>query len=310
METALVLGAGQIGTFVARELADAGAAVVVADSRPARRFFARFGPSGTEVARIDVLDRAAVRRVVRAKRVDVVVFAAGLGASASATDPQAAWLVNVRGPELAADAAMAGGATRFVLVSSFAVYGRPLRGPVTETTPLAPSSAYGRCKVAGEEAVLSAAWRGLDVRVVRPCGVYGPNRPGFGSRSTRLVDTVLAAGLAGRGGTLTTVRADRDEYLYVKDLARALSLVSLRRATVRDVAFNVGTGSITGPGSLRRALETVLPSCGVAVVPAESLAEGPRFPLDVTRVRQVFGFAPRYDLARGLGDYLATMALA
>jgi UDP-glucose 4-epimerase len=309
MATVLVLGAGQIGTFTAHELAAAGASVVVADARPAPRFFARFGPPATELARVDALDRAAVRRLVRRHRVDIVVFAAGLDAAASAVNPEAAWRVHSGGADAAAEAAVTGGATRFVLVSSFAVYGDPAIGPIPETAPLAPRSVYGHSKVAAEQVVRKASTRGLDVRIARPCGVYGPNRPGFGSRATRVIDGVLAAALARREGVLTTVRVATDEYLYVRDVARALSLIALDGGS-SEAVFNLGAGMLTKPRALRTAVESVLPASGGVVESAKAGDAGVGFPLDIARARNVLGFRPRYNLELGLADYLATTGLA
>lgn len=310
MQTALVLGAGQIGTFAARRLAEDGATVVAADVLPAPRFFARFGPPDAELAAVDVCDAPGIIGLIRRCRVDVVVLTAALSAAACRQDPARAWLVNGHAPEVVADAALAAGASRLVFVSSFAVYGQPAVGPICETARLAPRSVYGRSKAAAEAALARVARRGLDVRIVRPCAVYGPSRPGFGSQSTRLIDRLLLAALDDDQLSLTPARAGTDEYIYVKDLARALSLVALEERASPQASFNIGSGSITDLDSLCRAVEAALPGCRVAIEPPEPEAHAPRFPLDVSRIRGALGFQPRYDLARGMRDYLDTVMVA
>jgi UDP-glucose 4-epimerase len=63
---------------------------------------------------------------------------------------------------------------KFVLVSSLAAVGplNTLSGIITENTPPAPVTAYGRSKLLAEEKLKSLA--DLDYTILRPTGVYGP----------------------------------------------------------------------------------------------------------------------------------------
>ncbi|MDA0167660.1 NAD(P)-dependent oxidoreductase [Solirubrobacter taibaiensis] len=302
MSAALVLGAGQVGTFTARRLVDDGAAVVAADAVPPCGFFARFGPPEVELAAVDVLDHEGVVALVRRTRADVVVLAAGIDAESCRRDPVTGWSVNARGAEVVGDAALVGGASRLVLVSSFAVYAPALSGPIPETAPTAPRTVYGRSKAAAETAVRRLGDQGLDVRIVRPCAVYGPGRPGFGSRSTRLVDRLLLAAL-GTGGACDI---EDEEYMYVKDLARALSLVALDTHLPRQVTFNVGAGAVTDAHALLQAVERL--AQGQRIETRPPLGGARRFPLDVSRIRRRLAFQPQFDIAAGLKDYLETVA--
>jgi UDP-glucose 4-epimerase len=309
MGAVLVLGAGQVGTFAARRLAEDGADVVAADVLPAAGFFARFGPLEAELAVADLLDPVVITALIRRHRVAVVVVAAGLDAESCRRDPATAWRVNARGPALAAAAALAGGASRLVLVSSFAVYGRSACGPIAETAPLAARSVYGRSKAAAEAAVLKLARSRLDVRIVRPCSVYGPSRPGFGSQATRVLDQVLLAVMGGQTAPSPAMFVAEEEYIYVKDLARALSLVALGSRLPRYIVFNVGAGATTDADSLRKAIERALPGRRIPLAPPASPADGRRFPLDVSRVREALAFEPSFDLAHGLSDYLGMVTV-
>lgn len=86
--------------------------------------------------------------------------------------------VNARGTRHLTEAAAAAGASRFVLVSSQAAGGpsQPDR-PRTESDPDSPTNAYGRSKLAAEEALRTAAGD-MPWTVVRPCTVYGPRDRG------------------------------------------------------------------------------------------------------------------------------------
>lgn len=85
---------------------------------------------------------------------------------------------------------VAAGVRRFVLVSTIGVHGEsPDRDrAITEESPYEPANAYARSKLAGEQAVLEIAKHSpMEVTIIRPPLVYGPNAPGNFGRLVRLV---------------------------------------------------------------------------------------------------------------------------
>ena len=91
--------------------------------------------------------------------------------------------VNAYGTRNLLAAAVAGGARRFVLISSDAVGG--IRAPgsplMTEADPPTPHGRYGRSKVAAEDWMRRVASR-IETVVLRPFWFHGPHQP---SRQTR-----------------------------------------------------------------------------------------------------------------------------
>jgi nucleoside-diphosphate-sugar epimerase len=88
--------------------------------------------------------------------------------------------VNVQGTRHALEAALAGGASRFVQLSSVTVFGNDFPDGVTEEHPVRLLGVpYVDTKIAGEQVVLQEHAGGrLAVTVVRPGDVYGPgSRP-------------------------------------------------------------------------------------------------------------------------------------
>ncbi|MFC4069652.1 NAD-dependent epimerase/dehydratase family protein [Actinoplanes subglobosus] len=110
---------------------------------------------------------------------DVVIHTAAVVSNAVGLDGQ--WTVNVAGTRKVLDAAIAGGVTRFVQLSSiraFSDVGFP--DGVTEDHPVRPDgNPYVDTKIAGEQVVLQAHAEGrIAATVIRPGDVYGPaSRP-------------------------------------------------------------------------------------------------------------------------------------
>ncbi|MEE9161328.1 MAG: NAD(P)-dependent oxidoreductase, partial [Candidatus Neomarinimicrobiota bacterium] len=87
--------------------------------------------------------------------------------------------VNRRGTEALVKVTAPSVATvrRFVMVSSLAAAGPAKMGqPLTESSPPAPVSWYGKTKLAGEQALKGAPFPWT---VLRPCMVYGPHDRGL-----------------------------------------------------------------------------------------------------------------------------------
>ena len=130
---------------------------------------------------LDVLDAAACRTAVAGH--DVVVNCAGHTAvDAAETEEPAAFAVNAVGAANLARAAEAEGAA-LVQVSTDYVFSGEANEPYAADAAVAPRSAYGRTKAAGEWAVraeCSRAW------VVRTAWLYGAAGPSFPATMRRL----------------------------------------------------------------------------------------------------------------------------
>jgi UDP-glucose 4-epimerase len=107
---------------------------------------------------------------------DVVIHAAGLAHQDEALGDAPYRVINTEAT-LALGAAARDAGARFVFVSSIrAQVGPSCPDVIDETTPPAPVDAYGRSKLAAEQAL--AAMAGLDAISVRPVLVHGPGAKG------------------------------------------------------------------------------------------------------------------------------------
>ncbi len=140
-----------LGTDVVHALTDAGHEVSAVGSRD-----------------LDVRDAEACRAAVRGFEV-VVNCAAWTAVDDAETDEAGAFAINATGPANLARACAAAGA-RLVTVSTDYVFDGQATTPYAEDAPIAPRSAYGRTKAAGEWGARSEH---DDVLVLRTAWLYG-----------------------------------------------------------------------------------------------------------------------------------------
>jgi dTDP-4-dehydrorhamnose reductase len=146
---------------------------------------------GTDLPELDVTDAAAVARFVEEAAPDVVVnCAAYTDVDACEQDPELAMRVN---GEAAGNVARCG--ARVVHLSTDYVFPGDARRPYVESDEPSPRTAYGRSKLAGEDAVREAS---DDHAIVRTAWLFGEGGKNF-------VDTILRLG------------AERDELSVVFD---------------------------------------------------------------------------------------------
>ncbi len=167
----LVTGAsGFLGSHVAEQAALNGFQVRALVRATSNRQFLETLPS-IEFALGAVEDVPSLERAVEG--VDAVVHAAGIVKARRLVDFDQ---VNVQGTRniVAAAVRRASKLRRFVQVSSLAAVGPSPDGrPIVDGTEPKPVSRYGRSKLEGEYAVLSASDR-MPVTVIRPPLIYGP----------------------------------------------------------------------------------------------------------------------------------------
>jgi nucleoside-diphosphate-sugar epimerase len=163
-------------------------------------------------------------------------------------------------------------------------------------TPLESTTLYGRCKHVAQQ-LTAALMSGSDLSSAwgRVFFLYGPYE-----NPTRLVPSVIRALLAGTPARTSHGRQVRD-YLHAADVASAL--VRLLESSVTG-PVNIGSGE---PVTLREIVLRVGALVGRpdlielgAIPPAPT--DAPVVVADMTHARERLGWAPAFDLERGLTD--------
>lgn len=196
---------------------------------------------GLTRAELDVTDEAAVSAAVAAADV-VVNTAAWTDVDGAEQAEEAATRVNGTGPAVLAAACRDAGA-RLVHVSTDYVFDGRATSPYTEDAPMAPRSAYGRSKAAGERAV-----RDLlpdTAYVVRTAWLYGRHGGSFPRTMIRL---------AGERDTLDVVDDQRGQPTWTRDLAE--QVVALVEADAPAGTYHgTSSGETTWCGFARAVFE-------------------------------------------------------
>jgi dTDP-4-dehydrorhamnose reductase len=181
---------------------------------------------------LDITDREALTASVSRARPDAVInCAAYTNVDLAESSIEAACAVNGEGAGNVARAAGAAGAWT-IHVSSDYVFDGTKREPYLESDPVAPASAYGRSKLAGERAVALAAPDSHTI--VRSSWLFGAGGPCFPATIRRL---------AAERDELSVVDDQRGCPTFTGHLAQALLSLAQRRPL--GVLHAAGSGDCT-----------------------------------------------------------------
>jgi len=176
----------------------------------------------------DIRDTAAV--AAACEGMDIVVHAA---AALPLYSPEDIFSTDVQGTRNMLAASKAAGVSRFVMISSTAVYGIPDHHPLFETDKMIGVGPYGEAKIAAEAVCLEYRNAGMCVPIIRPKSFVGPERLGVFALFYDWARTGHGFPMIGSGD-------NRYQLLDVEDLCDAIDLCcTLDAETVNDT-FNIG----------------------------------------------------------------------
>jgi UDP-glucose-4-epimerase GalE len=246
----VVGGAGYIGSHAAQVLRRRGYDVIIYDNLSTGH---KDLADGFELIVGDIADSAKLAKILN--RCDAVMhFAASAYVGISVKDPRRYFQNNVINALTLLNAVMESRVRRFIFSSTCAVYGNPVKVPITEDNPRQPVNPYGATKLAFENALESYS-RAYELRYVsfRYFNAAGADESGCIGEShdpeTHLIPLIFEA-IQGKRAALDIFGDDYPtpdgtcvrDYIHVTDLAEAhvLGLEYLSNST--SGAMNLGTG--------------------------------------------------------------------
>ena len=304
-------GAGYIGSATAEALLQTGHFVTIYDSLVSGYRLAV--PQGAHLIEADLADMDSLTRALGSRRYDAVMhFAASIEAGESMRDPGWFYRNNLVNSLNLMEAARQKGVPRFVLSSTAAVYVSS-DAPLTEASPLGPTSVYGHTKLVVEQALewyrLIHGLHYAALRYFNACGAL-PGRGEAHQPESHLIPLVLKVAL-GQGQAAQIFGTDYPtpdgtcirDYIHIGDLVSA-HLLALQALEEKDrLIYNLGNGN---GYSVREVIETARRVTGHPIPVVESPrrpGDPPRLVASSEKIRRELGWNPQKpDLETILGS--------
>lgn len=321
--TTLITGCGAVGSHVAARLQQMGERLVIYDLNPRLDFLSTIFDVANETVVVgDVNDLNLLQRTITDEYVERVVHLAGFLTRDLRDRPYAGVTLNILGTGSVLEAARRTGVGRVVFASTRGV-NQIARPPETGTSldedftmrvlSDRPKTMYELSKLTGE--LLGLFYHdahGVDFAALRLGGGFGPT-PGMPSGLTGGVlrplvyDAALGKDVVITDPSLTY--AGRHEFIYFKDDAEAIALACFKPTLVKRV-YNVRMETTYTYDEVVSIVRRVFPEVSVEIRTSSSGSMTPGRPprddfADTTAAREELGWAPTYDLERGIREWAA-----
>ena len=285
----LVTGAaGFLAAHVIEAFKQAGHEVTPTDIRDDERF--------PDLVVGDLADRESALSMTHG--IDYVCHLGGVGDVYLALEsPEIAASGNVVGTATLASAALENGVSRFVMASTWEVYGEPQSQPINETHPCNPDHPYGITKLAAERmAIAYDQLKGLPSVALRLGTAYGS-----GMRPNSVFSIFIDRARQGQVLTVQGSGSQSRQFTHATDIARAFLLAS--ESDVRGDVFNIISDESI---SIRDLAERVAREIPTEIIQAPA-REGDVASaiVDSSKAKQLLGWEAKIDFQAGLRELIA-----
>ncbi len=302
-------GMGFIGMHTTRRFLDQGEPMVVTHYRVRRTpdFIVDELGKRLAVETIDVTSPHDIAEVVRKHQATGIVHLAVPGLVG--LTPGEEYRVNMQGLLNVLEAGRMFGVRRVTIASSITVYAGLPRGPFEESATLpmeSRNSTEGYKKAWEILALLYGAQAGLDVQVLRLGGIYGPLYHSMANLASRLCHAAVRSRpldlAGGRGGV--PFEDDDNDWCYVKDCAEGIRLAFAAENPLHPI-YNIGGGVGASNRELGDAVRAVAPQFEAVLQPGRNPRARQSNFMELSRANAEIGYAPEYDVRRGIADYVS-----
>ena len=248
----------------------------------------------------DVRDANYMREIT--KGVDMIFHLAALIAIPySYIAPDSYIGTNIKGTLNVCQAARDNGVSKTIITSTSEVYGTARYVPIDEKHPKQPQSPYSATKI-GADAIAKSFYNAfeLPVTIARPFNTYGPRQS-----ARAIIPTIITQIASGKKeiklGDLTPTR----DFNYVKDTCSGfVALAKCDKTNGEEI--NIGSNYEISMKDTLNLIKEIMSSDVEFVTDEQRLrpknSEVNRLWCDNTKIKELTGFSPEYDIRRGLEE--------
>lgn len=298
-------GAGFIGSYVCRRLLEEGEEVIVFDKfRQAEIELLKKVRMPDIYDKIkfvsgDITDFPFVFETLKENGVRKIIHTAAITFIPTAIKkPSLTFNVNTVGSFNLLEASRVLDIEKFVYISTASSYGDFQYTPADENHPLNPKDIYGASKAAADRIAASYySTYGMPTVIIRTSSVYGP-----GDLEKRVVKNFIENALQGIPLELQGGGIQRRDFSYVADVALGMVL-ALNSQKANGEVFNITGGTDFSIKDLASIIKKFIPGSTIKEVGSRAVDVN-RGQLDISKAKRVLGYSPKYDLEKGVKEYI------
>ena len=302
-------GAGYIGSTLVEKLLQEGHDVTSVDNNSRGSYTHLAGLKGTSNFKMFVADICNINqleKIMKSREIDVIVHAAAIpGLERCRKKPKDAVLTNIYGTLNVLEIGRKYDVDRVILTSSAAVYGIPVKTPVSEDHPLNPRNLYGATKLSAE--ILMKVYYqtyGLSTVILRFGNVYGV---GLYTYWETVIPRFVMQALSSQPLTIYGNGEQSRDFIHVYDITKAIILsLNASKARVDGEIFNVGTGKPTKINYLANLVSEIVENITgkqvrkVHLPPRKGEPDIPDFCLSPIKIQERLKFCTTWRLNDGI----------
>ena len=291
-------GAGFIGSHLAEELLRRGQRVRIVDSLITGKRRNLAAVNGAEFLEGDLADLAVARRAVDG--MEYVLHQAAIpSVPRSVKDPVTSNRANVDASLNVLVASRDAGVRRLVYAGSSSAYGDTDILPKREDMPTRPLSPYALQKLVVEQyCQMFTRLYGFETVTIRYFNVFGP-RQDPGSPYSGVISLFATALLDGRQPVIYGDGEQTRDFTYVTNVVDGVLRACEARGASGEV-INVATGGRISLNELLRTMNRIVGTNTEAVFQESRAGDVRDSQADISKARELLGYAPSVQLEEGL----------
>jgi nucleoside-diphosphate-sugar epimerase len=231
--------------------------------------------------------------------VDTIIHLAGISDGRSGKrSPELTLEVNQASFPLLVEEAKRSGVSRFVLASTFGVYGNQYNVPLTEDLPINPVDPYSQSKAFGEEILRknnSLAFTTTILRIAMVCGVSQRMRFDF------IVNQMVIKALTEKKLTILGGKQRRPQ-IHIRDVTDILlHMIAADKGKISGEVYNIG-GENPSISEIADTICQKINDVKLEFLPARKDEDS--FSLNSEKFRSKFGIEPLYTIEKAIEEII------